>query len=52
VARQWQVVLVGRDVEAIGGATRTEDISQLELMERGHRFAKTVLNMPARSSSR
>ena len=37
----------GRDVEAIGGATRTEDISQLELMERGHRFAKTVLNMPA-----
>ncbi|MEO8692884.1 MAG: enoyl-CoA hydratase/isomerase family protein, partial [Acidimicrobiales bacterium] len=37
----------GRDVEAIGGATRTEDISQLELMERGHRFAKTVINMPA-----
>jgi enoyl-CoA hydratase/carnithine racemase len=37
----------GRDVEAIGGATRTEDISQLDLMERGHRFAKTVLNMPA-----
>ena len=37
----------GRDVEAIGGANRTEDISQLELMERGHRFAKTVINMPA-----
>ena len=37
----------GRDVEALGGANRTEDISQLELMERGHRFAKTVLNMPA-----
>ena len=37
----------GRDVQAIGGATRTEDISQLELMERGHRFAKTVLAMPA-----
>ena len=37
----------GRDVQAIGGVGRTEDISQLELMERGHRFSKTVLNMPA-----
>ena len=37
----------GRDVESLGGANRTEDISQLELMERGHRFAKTVLNMSA-----
>ena len=47
MARQWQIVLSGRDVEAIGGATRTQDISQLDLMERGHRFAKTVINMPA-----
>lgn len=37
----------GRDVESIGGANRVEDISQLELMERGHRFAKQILTISA-----
>jgi enoyl-CoA hydratase/carnithine racemase len=36
----------GRDVEAIG-AKRAEDISQLELMERGHRFGKLLLTISA-----
>jgi enoyl-CoA hydratase/carnithine racemase len=37
----------GRDVEAIGGANRVEDISQLDLMERGHRGAKLLLTITA-----
>jgi enoyl-CoA hydratase/carnithine racemase len=37
----------GRDVEAIGGANRVEDISQLELMERGHRGAKLLMSISA-----
>jgi enoyl-CoA hydratase/carnithine racemase len=37
----------GRDVESLGGANRVEDISQLELMERGHRFAKQLLTISA-----
>ena len=37
----------GRDVQSLGGANRTEDITQLELMERGHRFGKMLLNMSA-----
>jgi enoyl-CoA hydratase/carnithine racemase len=36
----------GRDVEAIG-AKRAEDISQLEAMERGHRFGKQLLTISA-----
>jgi enoyl-CoA hydratase/carnithine racemase len=37
----------GRDVESLGGANRVEDISQLELMERGHRGAKVLLSISA-----
>ncbi len=37
----------GRDVGAIGGANRTEDISQLELMERGQRMGKLLMTIAA-----
>jgi enoyl-CoA hydratase len=37
----------GRDVESLGGANRVEDISQLELMERGQRGAKLLMTISA-----
>jgi enoyl-CoA hydratase/carnithine racemase len=37
----------GRDVESLGGANRVEDISQLELMERGQRGAKLLMSITA-----
>lgn len=37
----------GRDLAEIGGRNRTEDITQLELMERGHRFAKLLMQLSA-----
>jgi enoyl-CoA hydratase/carnithine racemase len=37
----------GRDTNWIGGKNRVEDISQLELMERGHRFGKLLMTHSA-----
>lgn len=37
----------GRDVGAIGTGAAASGLSQLELMERGHRFAKQLLSMSA-----